>query len=114
VKPSITNIRGLNLAVVKLMTVLVTRQPLQHMICKIGMIYSAKPKLTQGLYIVHKEVFNNMIYLRYVHLTKFRHIQRGKPIVLSERILHKDYDRKGSIGKQTLAVSLKLLGAKAN
>jgi hypothetical protein len=46
VTPDIESIRGLNLAVVKLTTVQVTRQPLQHKICKIGMICSAKPVLT--------------------------------------------------------------------
>jgi hypothetical protein len=49
VKPDIENIRGLNLAVVKLTTVQVTRQPLQHKICKIGMICRAKPVLTEDL-----------------------------------------------------------------
>jgi hypothetical protein len=32
----------------------------------------------------------------------------------SERMLHKDYDRKYSIEKEILAVSLKELGAKTN
>jgi hypothetical protein len=48
-KPDVENIRGLNLAVVKLMTVQETRQPLQHKICEIGIICSAKPVLTQDL-----------------------------------------------------------------
>jgi hypothetical protein len=49
VKPDIENIRDLNLAVVKLTTVQMTRQPLQHKICKIGMICPAKPVLTEDL-----------------------------------------------------------------
>jgi hypothetical protein len=40
---------------------------------------------------------------------------RIKPIFLSERMLHKDYYRKGSVGgKESLVVSLKELDAKAN
>jgi hypothetical protein len=57
VKPDIENIRGLNLEVVKLMTVQVTRQPLQHKICKIIMIRSAKPVLTENLYKVQRKNF---------------------------------------------------------
>jgi hypothetical protein len=68
---SVKNIRGLNLAVLKLTTVQVTRQPLQHKICKVGMICSAKPLLTEDLCVVQKqEFFNNMLYVRNVHLTK--------------------------------------------
>jgi hypothetical protein len=42
-------IRDLNLAVVKLTTVQMIRQPLQHKICKMDMICPAKPVLTRGL-----------------------------------------------------------------
>jgi hypothetical protein len=71
VKPDIENIRGLNLAVVKLPTVQVTRQPLQHKICKTGIICSAKPVPREDLFIVQKqELFSNMLYVRNVHLTK--------------------------------------------
>jgi hypothetical protein len=53
------------------MTVQVTRQPLQHKIGKIGMICSSKPVLTEDLCVVQKqEFFNNMLYVRNVHLTK--------------------------------------------
>jgi hypothetical protein len=38
---------------------------------------------------------------------------RGNPILSSERILRKDYDGKGSVGKN-LVVSLKGLDAKMN
>jgi hypothetical protein len=69
VKPDIENIRGLNLAVVQLMTVQVTRQPLQHKICKTSMICSAKPVLTEDFLVVQKqEFFNNMLNARNVHL----------------------------------------------
>jgi hypothetical protein len=70
-KSFVDSIRVLNLAVVKLTTVQVTRQPLQHKLFKIGMICSAKPVLTEDLCIVQKqEFFNNMLYVRNVHLTK--------------------------------------------
>jgi hypothetical protein len=40
---------------------------------------------------------------------------RDKPTLSSERMLHKDYDSKGSVAKiKTLAMSLKRLGAKVN
>jgi hypothetical protein len=41
-------------------------------------------------------------------------IVNDRPILSSDRMLHKDYDRKSSIEKQILAVSLKGLGAKTN
>jgi hypothetical protein len=73
VKPDIENIRGLNLAVVKLTTVQVTKQPLQHKICTIDMICAVKPVLTQDLCVVQKQtIFYNMLYVRNVHLTKGR------------------------------------------
>jgi hypothetical protein len=52
VKPDIENIRGLNLAVIKLMTVEVYKLPLVHKISKRGMICFAKPGLTEDMYIV--------------------------------------------------------------
>jgi hypothetical protein len=65
VKPDIENIRGLNLAVVKLTTDQVTRQPLKHKICKLGMICPAKPVLTKDLWVVQKQkCFSNMLYVR--------------------------------------------------
>jgi hypothetical protein len=41
-------------------------------------------------------------------------IVNDRLILSSERMLHKDYDRKCSIEKNILAVSLKGLGAKTN
>jgi hypothetical protein len=41
-------------------------------------------------------------------------IVNDTPIVLSERMLYKDYDRRRSIEKKILAVSLKGLGPKTN
>jgi hypothetical protein len=64
-------LRGLNLAVVKPMTVQVTKLPLLHKIRNIGMICFVKPVLTEDLCIVQKEeIFNNKLYVRKKHLTK--------------------------------------------
>jgi hypothetical protein len=41
-------------------------------------------------------------------------IVNDRPILSSERMLYKDYDRRSSIEKKILAVSLKGLGAKTN
>jgi hypothetical protein len=50
-----------------------------------------------------------MLCVRYIHL-----FIRDKHIFPSERMLRKDYDRKGSIEKKNLAASLKGLDAKTN
>jgi hypothetical protein len=39
---------------------------------------------------------------------------RGKPKLSLERVLHKDYDLKGSVEKKNMAMSLKGLGATTN
>jgi hypothetical protein len=116
VKPDIENIRGLNLAVVKLTTVQVTKLQLQYKICKIGMICSVEPVLTEDLRVVQKQDFlNNMLYVLNVHLTRPNTFIRDKPIFSSVRMLHKDYYRKGSVGeKKSLIVVLKGLEAKMN
>jgi hypothetical protein len=62
-KTDTENIRGLDLAVVKLTTVQVTRLPLKHKIRKIGMICFAKPVLTENLYTVQKEEFSITRYM---------------------------------------------------
>jgi hypothetical protein len=41
-------------------------------------------------------------------------IVNGRPILSSERMLHKNYDLKCSVEKEILALSLKGLGAKTN
>jgi hypothetical protein len=43
---------------------------------------------------------------------KSKYIHRDKPVFSSERLLHKDYNRKGAVVKISLVVSLKVLGAK--
>jgi hypothetical protein len=62
--------RDLNSAVVKLTTVHVTKLPLNK-IRKICMICFEKTVLLEDLYVyIAKLVLNNMLYMRYVHLTK--------------------------------------------
>jgi hypothetical protein len=39
---------------------------------------------------------------------------KDRPILSIERMLHEDYDRKGSVEKKIAALSLKGLGAKMN
>jgi hypothetical protein len=64
---------------------------------------------------------------RPVTATKKRHFLRGpyhdvvsrtlgekKTLLSSEKMLHKDHDRKGSVAKKSLVVILKGFGAKAN
>jgi hypothetical protein len=41
-------------------------------------------------------------------------IENDRPILSSERMLYKDYDRRSSIEEKILAVRLKKLGAKVN
>jgi hypothetical protein len=96
-KPDIVNIIGLNLAVVKLTTVRVTKLPLKHKIRKIGMICFAVTVLTALVYNAKERTFSKML----------------QPIFSSERILHKDYDHKGSAEKKTLVMTLSGLDAKA-
>jgi hypothetical protein len=57
VKPDIENIlvRGLNLAVVKLTTVQVTKLSLWHKISEVDMICAANPVLREDLYVVQEE-----------------------------------------------------------
>jgi hypothetical protein len=74
------NIRGLNLTAVKLKTFQVTKLLLQHTIIKIDTMCSAKPGLTEGLYhSAQGRIFNNMLYVRYIHLTKAKPIRRANP-----------------------------------
>jgi hypothetical protein len=76
----------------------VTKRPLQHKISKISMICFAKPVLTEALYIVQKEEFSITCAIRTFDERQSIFI-RDKPIFPSERMLHKGYDRKGSVEK---------------
>jgi hypothetical protein len=73
------------------------------------MICFAKPVLTEDLYIVQINEFS---------ITCLSAIgafdERDKPGFSSERMLRKDYDRKGSVGKESVVVILKGLGPKTN
>jgi adenylate cyclase class IV len=66
------------------------------------MICFAKPELTEDLYYsAQGRIFNNMLYVLYVRLTKVKRslFIKDKPILSSESMLHEDYDRKGSVAK---------------
>jgi hypothetical protein len=54
-----------------------------------------------------------MLHVRYVHLTKCQTFIRDKPILSSESMLRKDYDRKNSVEKKILLVT-RLMGLGAN
>jgi hypothetical protein len=89
---------GLNLAVVKLTTVHVTKLLLYHKTCKICMIWSAKPVLTEDLCIVQKQEFS----MRDTLDERRSIFIRDESIFSSERMLHTDYYRKGSVEKKNL------------
>jgi hypothetical protein len=80
------------------------------------MICTAKLELRENLYRVQKAgIFINVLYVLYVYLTRPSIFIRDKPIPSSERMLHKGYDRKGSVERsKSLVVILKKLGAKTN
>jgi hypothetical protein len=80
VKPDTENIRGLNLVMVKLTIVQVTKLPLQHKIHKIGMICFAKPLLkTEDLYIMQKEEFSITCHMCNIYSSqKAKHIHKSQ------------------------------------
>jgi hypothetical protein len=55
-------------------------------------------------YSAQGRIFNNVLYVRYVHLTKAKLIIRDKPILSSEGMLHENYDRKRSVGRKPQGV----------
>jgi hypothetical protein len=82
------------------------------------MICSAKPGPTENFYISSKgRIFNNMLDVRYIHFTKAKRslFIRDKPILSSERILHKNYGGKGSVAEEkSLFLRFEWLGAERN
>jgi hypothetical protein len=42
----------------------------------------------------------NVLYVWCVHLTKTKSFHRDKPILSSDRLLHEDYDSKGSVAEK--------------
>jgi hypothetical protein len=95
-KPYKVNIRGLNLAAVKLTTFQVTKLPL---------LYN-KAWTNSGLTNIAKgRIFDNTLHMRYVHLKRAKQnlFIRDKPILSSDRMLHEDYGRKGSIVKKKIS-----------
>jgi hypothetical protein len=61
-RPAKLDIKVLNSAVVKLTTVQVTKLPLYNMIRKVGMIYFARPVLTEDFCIVQRKEFSITCY----------------------------------------------------
>jgi hypothetical protein len=80
------------------------------------MICFAKPGLAENLYIVQKEGFSIIRYMCDTYTDKRPSIfTRVKHTFSSERMLHKDYDRKGSVAKKKLwSWGLKGIVAKTN
>jgi hypothetical protein len=77
------------------------------------MICPAKPVLTEDLCLVKKEEFS-ITCAKCTLADRSSIFIREKPILRSERMLHKDYYRKGSVEKKSLVVGLKGLDAKTN
>jgi hypothetical protein len=68
---------------------------------KIGMMCHAKRVLTEDLCVVQKEEFSvTSICAKFTLHERPGIFIRDKPIISSERMLHKDYYRKGSVGKK--------------
>jgi hypothetical protein len=81
------------------------------------MVCFTKPILTEDLYIVHEEEFSKTYAICEIHTLEKRPniLVRDKHIFSSERMLHKDYDRMGSVEKKrSIVVSLKGLRARMN
>jgi hypothetical protein len=77
------------------------------------MICSVKPILTAVLCVVQKEEFpEHAICAKCTLGGRPSIFIRDKAIISSERMLHKDYNRKSSIEKRSLVGSLKGLDAK--
>jgi hypothetical protein len=74
----------------------------------------AKPVLTEDLYIVHKEEFAICAICTFGERRSI--FIRDKTTFSSERMLRKDYYRRGSVAKEkkSLPVGLKGLDAKTN
>jgi hypothetical protein len=62
-KSDTENIRGLNVAAVKLTTVQVTELPLKHMIRQTLFCF-AKPGLTEDLHSAYGRILSNMLHVR--------------------------------------------------
>jgi hypothetical protein len=76
------------------------------------MICFLNPELNRGL--VRAVVFNNMLYVRYVHSTRPSIFIRDELILSSERIFHKEYDLKGYVERRISGRDLQGAGAKTN
>jgi hypothetical protein len=64
------------------------------------MICFAKPGQAEHLYMVKREEFSTTCFMYGTYIDERPSIYiGGNPIFSSERMLHKDYDRKGSVEK---------------
>jgi hypothetical protein len=59
-------------------------------------------------------IFTNIICAKYTLDERPSVFRRDKPIFSSERLLHKDYDSKGSVREKSLVMGLKGPDAKTN
>jgi hypothetical protein len=79
------------------------------------MICSVKPVLTEDLCVVQKEEFQqHAICVKCLLDERPSIVIRDKPIISSERMLHKGYYRRSSVEKMSLVVGLKGLDTKTN
>jgi hypothetical protein len=79
------------------------------------MIRFAKPALTKDLYTVRKEEFSITCCMWRTYTWQRGSLFIGdKSVLSSERMLHKDYDSKGSVAKKSMVVNLKGLNTKMN
>jgi hypothetical protein len=66
------------------------------------MISFAKSVLREGLYIVRKKEFSIICCMCITYIwRKAKHIHNRQAILSSERVLHKDYYRKGLVEKNS-------------
>jgi hypothetical protein len=83
-----------------------------------GDLHSFLPEVIKGGHVrtlshAKGRIFNN-VCAKYTLDERPGVFIRDKPIFSSERMLHKDYNRKGSVGKKSQVVGLKGLDAKTN
>jgi hypothetical protein len=78
------------------------------------MICFAKPGPPEFVYSAKGRIFNNMLCAIRTLDERPSTFIRDKPTFWSERMLHKNYDRNGSVEKKILVVNLKGFGAKTN
>jgi hypothetical protein len=109
---------GLRYATIELCFLCVVRAERiwEFTLCKLVMICSVKHVLKEDLCVMQKEEFSITCYMCEIYSTFDERPSifiRDKHIS-SERMLHKDYYRKNSVGKKSLVMGLKGSDAKTN